>query len=75
MALGYSSMRGFGSVHPTVGELRYGTVPVSVKDASGRKRYIGKIEVTENEMITGSKAHEEKYAALFHHWLRLMFRS
>jgi alpha-D-ribose 1-methylphosphonate 5-triphosphate synthase subunit PhnI len=56
MALGYSSMRGFGSVHPTVGELRYGTVPVSVKDAGGRKRYIGKIEVTENEMITGSKA-------------------
>jgi alpha-D-ribose 1-methylphosphonate 5-triphosphate synthase subunit PhnI len=56
MAMGYSSMRGFGSVHPTVGELRYGTVPVSVKDASGRKRYIGKIEVTENEMVTGSKA-------------------
>src|SRR5215469_12834652 len=28
MALGYSSMRGFGSTHPTVGELRYGSVPV-----------------------------------------------
>ena len=56
MAMGYSSMRGFGSVHPTVGELRYGTVPVNVKDASGRKRYIGKVEVTENEMVTGSKA-------------------
>lgn len=56
MALGYSSQRGFGSVHPTVGELRYGNVPVHVQDAGGRKRYIGKIEVTENEMITGSKA-------------------
>jgi alpha-D-ribose 1-methylphosphonate 5-triphosphate synthase subunit PhnI len=55
MALGYSSQRGFGSVHPTVGELRYGTIPVRVKDASGRKRYIGKIEVTECEMITGSR--------------------
>jgi len=55
MALGYSSQRGFGAVHPTVGELRYGTVPVRVKDAGGRNRYIGKIEVTENEMITGSK--------------------
>jgi len=55
MALGYSSQRGFGSVHPTVGELRYGTIPVKVKDASGRKRYIGKIEVTECEMITGSR--------------------
>ncbi|HZY37056.1 MAG TPA: carbon-phosphorus lyase complex subunit PhnI [Mucilaginibacter sp.] len=55
MALGYSSQRGFGSVHPTVGELRYGTIPVTVKDPSGRRRYIGKIEVTECEMITGSK--------------------
>src|ERR1700744_1221074 len=52
MALGYSSMRGFGSTHPTVGELRYGTVPLRVKDPSGRVRYIGKIEVTEAEMIT-----------------------
>lgn len=55
MALGYSSQRGFGSVHPTVGELRYGSVPVKTKDNSGRLRYIGKIEVTECEMITGSK--------------------
>jgi alpha-D-ribose 1-methylphosphonate 5-triphosphate synthase subunit PhnI len=52
MAMGYSSMRGFGSVHPTVGELRYGQVPVRLKDSSGRVRYIGKIEVTEAEMIT-----------------------
>jgi alpha-D-ribose 1-methylphosphonate 5-triphosphate synthase subunit PhnI len=65
MALGYSSMRGFGSVHPTVGELRYGTVPVNVKDATGRKRYIGKIEVTENEMITGSKADKKKMPPYF----------
>jgi len=55
MALGYSSQRGFGSVHPTVGELRYGTIPVNVKDPNGKKRYIGKIEVTECEMITGSR--------------------
>src|SRR6202012_3356572 len=55
MALAYSSQRGFGSVHPTVGELRYGTVPVAVKDPSGRKRYIGKIEVSECEMVTGNK--------------------
>jgi alpha-D-ribose 1-methylphosphonate 5-triphosphate synthase subunit PhnI len=56
MALGYSSQRGFGSVHPTVGELRYGTVPVRVKDATGRLRYIGKIEATECEMVTGSRS-------------------
>ena len=55
MALGYSSLRGFGNTHPTVGELRYGTVPVRVKDARGRVRYIGKVEVTEAEMITTIK--------------------
>lgn len=58
MALGYSSMRGHGSVHPTVGELRLGKVAIKVKDASGRKRYIGKVQVTEAEMI--SKAVTDK---------------
>jgi alpha-D-ribose 1-methylphosphonate 5-triphosphate synthase subunit PhnI len=58
MALGYASMRGHGSVHPTVGELRLGKVDVKVTDASGRKRYIGKIQVTEAEMI--SKADTDK---------------
>ena len=52
MALGYSSMRGYGSVHPTVGELRVGLAAVHVTDPSGRKRYIGSIKVTEAEMIT-----------------------
>lgn len=52
MALGYSSLRGFGNTHPIVGELRYGAVPVRVKDPSGRIRYIGRIEVTEAEMVT-----------------------
>src|SRR6202012_3163538 len=60
MALGYSSMRGFGSTHPTVGELRYGSVPLRVKDNTGRIRYIGKIEVTEAEMITSVKAKKKK---------------
>ncbi len=58
MALGYASMRGHGSVHPTVGELRVGKVSVKITDASGRKRYIGKIQVTEAEMI--SKADTDK---------------
>lgn len=51
MALGYSAMRGYGSVHPTVGELRVGYVKIFVNDRSGRKRYIGKIMLTEAEMI------------------------
>lgn len=60
MALGYSSMRGFGSVHPTVGELRYGSVPVRIKDSSGRLRYIGKVEVTEAEMVSTVKTKSKK---------------
>ena len=60
MALGYASMRGFGSVHPTVGELRYGAVPVRVKDATGKLRYIGKIEVTEAETISSGKQKKKK---------------
>ena len=56
MALGYSSMRGHGSVHPTVGELRIGMVNVRVKDVEGRSRYIGKIKVTEAEMISKASA-------------------
>jgi alpha-D-ribose 1-methylphosphonate 5-triphosphate synthase subunit PhnI len=60
MSLGYSSLRGFGNTHPTVGELRYGTVPLRVKDPSGRLRYIGKIEVTEAEMITSAKVKKKQ---------------
>lgn len=52
MALAYSSMRGFGDGHGTIGELRYGSVKVRVTDNKGRRRYIGSINVTECEMIT-----------------------
>lgn len=62
MALGYSSMRGHGSVHPTVGELRVGKVAVKVQDRLGRKRYIGSIQVTEAEMI--SKAQNSKKSSV-----------
>lgn len=55
MALGYSSMRGHGGVHPTVGELRVGLVNVRVTDPAGRQRYIGKMKVTEAEMISKAK--------------------
>ena len=65
MALGYASMRGFGSVHPTVGELRYGSVPVRVKDATGKLRYIGKIEVTEGETISDGKSKKKKSAPYY----------
>jgi alpha-D-ribose 1-methylphosphonate 5-triphosphate synthase subunit PhnI len=52
MALAYSAQRGFGSTHATVGELRVGEVPVRVRDARGRIRVLGRIQLTEAEMIS-----------------------
>lgn len=54
MCMAYSTMRGFGNSHGTVGELRVGEVPVRVVDKRGRMRYVGKIKVTETEMVGGS---------------------
>ena len=55
MCMGYSTMRGFGESHGTIGELRVGQVPVRVTDGRGRARYLGKIRVTEAEMIGGAR--------------------
>lgn len=52
MAFAYSAQRGFGSTHATVGELRVGEVPVRVRDARGRIRVLGRIRLTEAEMIS-----------------------
>ena len=54
MCMAYSTMRGFGESHGTVGELRVGEVPVRVKDKRGRIRCIGRIRVSEAEMVGGS---------------------
>jgi alpha-D-ribose 1-methylphosphonate 5-triphosphate synthase subunit PhnI len=54
MCMAYSTMRGFGESHGTVGELRVGEVPVRIVDNRGRMRYVGKIKVTETEMVGGS---------------------
>ncbi len=59
MALAYSAQRGFGSAHATVGELRVGEVPVRVRDARGRVRVIGRLRVTEAEMISKIKVQKK----------------
>lgn len=67
MALGYAGMRGHGNSHGTIGELRLGLVNVEVKDTRGRKRYIGRIKVTESEMIlkiSAKKKDEIPYLSL-----------
>jgi len=53
MALAYSSMRGYGNVHPTLGELRVGEVTVSVNHRyrAGSTVTVGRVLVTEAEII------------------------
>lgn len=64
MALAYSSARGYGSVHPTLGELRIGYVPVRIKHPlhEGETITIGKVMVTEIEIIAklGSSSKDEQ---------------
>ncbi len=55
-ALGYASLRGYGVVHPTVGELRVGMLPISIPDPMQPDTYedsyyIGEIKVTEVESL------------------------
>ncbi|MBA2678218.1 MAG: carbon-phosphorus lyase complex subunit PhnI [Ktedonobacteraceae bacterium] len=52
VAFGYSSMRGYGAVHPTISELRYGNVPVQITHPlTGKPITIGQLRVTEVEEI------------------------
>jgi alpha-D-ribose 1-methylphosphonate 5-triphosphate synthase subunit PhnI len=52
LALAYSNMRGYGDVHPTIGELRVGYLPVEFKNPyTQRVETIGEVKVTEAEII------------------------
>ena len=70
--LAYSAMRGFGLVHPTVGELRTGYAEVCVPylfDAS-QSIYVGDILLTEVELLTEADDKDklklaEGYGAVF----------
>ncbi|MGB5985970.1 MAG: carbon-phosphorus lyase complex subunit PhnI [Desulfobacterales bacterium] len=60
LALAYSNMRGFGSTHPTVGELRVGYLPVAIENPQrDTPEIIGEVKATEAEVIcsleTGSQ--------------------
>jgi alpha-D-ribose 1-methylphosphonate 5-triphosphate synthase subunit PhnI len=53
LALAYSNMRGYGSVHPVIGELRVGYLPVPYANpVTGEVENIGEILVTEAEIIS-----------------------
>ena len=60
MCMGYSTMRGFAVAHGTIGELRVGHVPLRVVDPRGRRRYLGKVKVTECEMVGGATKRKKK---------------
>lgn len=52
LTMAYSNMRGYGSVHPVIGELRTGYLPLSANHpVSGRVETIGEIKVTEAEVL------------------------
>lgn len=57
LALAYSNMRGYGAVHPTVGELRVGTLDLVVPHpAGGEPQKAGEVLVTEAEVIAHAGA-------------------
>ncbi len=56
--LAYSDIRGFGMSHPTIGELRYGSLEIEVDYPleGGGVWYVGEIFVTEVEGLMGARA-------------------
>ncbi|RAV23061.1 carbon-phosphorus lyase complex subunit PhnI [Paenibacillus contaminans] len=65
-SMAYAVIRGYGNLHPTVGELRVGNLPIYVNnplDSSGSEEdayFIGDIKVTEVEMLMPSMVEKEK---------------
>jgi alpha-D-ribose 1-methylphosphonate 5-triphosphate synthase subunit PhnI len=53
LALAYANMRGYGDVHPVIGELRVGSVPVFFRGSETEPNsLLGWVRVTECEVIT-----------------------
>lgn len=59
LAIAYSSMRGYGDIHPTVAELRVGYLPVMLPHpVTGEPMEIGEVEVTECEVVAMYEEHD-----------------
>lgn len=65
LALGYSTMRGYGSVHPTVNELRLGEAEVRIRHPRGTLFSAGRARVSQSEVISKSKSLELGFSATF----------
>ena len=63
--LAYAAIRGFGSGHPTVGELRSGTLELTIPHplVEGEKLFVGDIAVTEVESLFPEEDTETKKEA------------
>jgi alpha-D-ribose 1-methylphosphonate 5-triphosphate synthase subunit PhnI len=52
LLLAYSNMRGYGNIHPTIGELRVGYLPLRVRHPlTGEACTAGEVRVTEAEIL------------------------
>ena len=67
LTFAYSSVRGYGDAHPTLGELRFGNVPIEVvHPLTGEAVEIGEILATECEMVSrvqtsdGDESHAQR---------------
>ncbi|MCX7965090.1 MAG: carbon-phosphorus lyase complex subunit PhnI [Syntrophorhabdaceae bacterium] len=61
LLLAYSSMRGYGDIHPTIGELRVGFIPLLVKHPYTHKEiFAGEVKVTEAEVLAQYTENENK---------------
>jgi len=60
LALAYSNMRGYGDIHPTVGELRVGYLPVELPHpVTGEPIEVGEVLVTECEIVAMFTAEDD----------------
>ncbi|MTI65833.1 MAG: carbon-phosphorus lyase [Firmicutes bacterium] len=65
-SLGYAALRAYGALHPTVGELRIGSLPIYIDnplDQSSKEEdsfYIGDIKITEVESFIPKEIEKEK---------------
>jgi alpha-D-ribose 1-methylphosphonate 5-triphosphate synthase subunit PhnI len=65
LALGYASMRGYGSVHPTVNELRLAEAPVRLRHPRGTLFTAGRVRVSQCEIVSKTTELELGFSATF----------
>lgn len=51
LALGYAAMRGYGSAHPTVNELRLAEAEIDVQHPDGRVFSAGRVKISQAEVV------------------------